>query len=144
MQIPQQMTLQKVQWNSLAIHPVGHSTMTWNALAKILDVKSALEAWSKESSKGGNQWCKASKRKQMQLIRCIWNCVNRMACLENISGYVIRGMKHDDALELSGKWTGVSRARSFSRQKSGLVCIWLNWMHSRQDHEPGKSCSQSA
>jgi len=45
----------KERWNSLAIHPIGHSTMAWDAVPKILDVKCTLEARCKESSERGNQ-----------------------------------------------------------------------------------------
>jgi hypothetical protein len=39
--------------NSLAVHAIGHPSMTRNAVAKILDVEGALETRREKTSK----WC---------------------------------------------------------------------------------------
>jgi hypothetical protein len=45
--------------NSLAIHPIGHPTMSRDAMTEIFDVESTFKPRSKESSERSNKGCEA-------------------------------------------------------------------------------------
>jgi len=55
----------------LAVHPIRHAAMSWNAVTKVFDVESTLETGSKEATERSNQRSKASHEQQMELIRSI-------------------------------------------------------------------------
>lgn len=46
--------------NALAVHPVGHTTVTRDRVSKVLDVERPLEAGSKEAAKGSEERSKDS------------------------------------------------------------------------------------
>jgi len=41
--------------NLLAIHAIGHATMAWNAVTKVLDIEGTFEARCEESPKRCNK-----------------------------------------------------------------------------------------
>ena len=55
--------------DELAIHPVGHTSVTWDTVAKVLDLEGSLETRRKEASKGCNEGCEGSEDGDMELYR---------------------------------------------------------------------------
>jgi hypothetical protein len=55
--------------DELAIHAIGHATVSGDRVAKILDLESSLEARGEETAKGSNERCKSGKGQGMQLHR---------------------------------------------------------------------------
>lgn len=53
----------------LAIHPVRHTTMTRNAVAKVLDVERALEPAREEASEGSDEARKDGQNDRVELER---------------------------------------------------------------------------
>ena len=60
----------------LAIHSVGHAAVSWDAVTKIFDIESTLETRSKEAPKRCDQRSKACHKQEMEMIRCIRDCVD--------------------------------------------------------------------
>lgn len=54
----------------LTIHTIRHATVTWDTLAKILDLECPFYTASKETAKRSNQGCKASHYSSMEVDRC--------------------------------------------------------------------------
>jgi hypothetical protein len=52
----------------LAIHPICHPSVAWDAVAKVFDVKGAFEARRKEAPEGRDEGRKACKHKEMKLV----------------------------------------------------------------------------
>ena len=55
----------------LAIHSIGHSAVSWNAVAKVFDIESTLETRSEEATERSDQRSKARHKQEMELIRRI-------------------------------------------------------------------------
>ena len=71
--------------NILAIHSVCHSTMAWDAITKVFDVKRSFESRCKEAPKWSNQRCKEGKEEEVKLIWSVRNSFHGMSRLRNMS-----------------------------------------------------------
>ena len=57
----------------LAVHPIGHATVSGDAVTKVFDVKCTLESRSKESAERSNEGRETSQDEYVELIRSVWN-----------------------------------------------------------------------
>ena len=53
----------------LAIHAIGHTAMSWYAIAKIFDLEGSLESGCEETAKRSNQGCEGCKNCDVELHR---------------------------------------------------------------------------
>lgn len=53
--------------DELAVHAVGHAAVAGNRVAKILDLKGALQAGGEEAAKGRDQRSKSGENKNVEL-----------------------------------------------------------------------------
>jgi hypothetical protein len=100
------------QIDVLAIHSIRHTPMSWNAVSKILNIESALEARSEKATKWCNQRSEARHEQQMELIWRIRNCVNVARELRELLFFKLRKfefIKAVDARQLRGTLRRVPR-----------------------------------
>jgi hypothetical protein len=60
--------------DELAVHTVGHTTMSRNGVTKVLDVEGTLQTRSEEATEGSNQRSKGSKDHDVELNRGDSDC----------------------------------------------------------------------
>lgn len=53
----------------LAVHTVGHSAVSRDAVTEVLDVECSLETRCEETAKGSYQRCKDGHDEQVQVVR---------------------------------------------------------------------------
>lgn len=59
--------------NSLAVHTVGHSTVTWDRMSKVFDVESPLETRCEESSEWRYERGESGHHQGVDLEWCPWD-----------------------------------------------------------------------
>jgi len=72
--------------DKLTVHAVSNTTVTWNRVAKILDVESTLEPRSKEASEWRD---KGSECRQHQDVELNWTVVLIRLCMILLSDTIL-------------------------------------------------------
>ena len=61
-------------WDVLAIHPICHSTVSWDRVSEILNVECSLESRGKETTEWSDQGCKSRHDEGVDLEGSVVEC----------------------------------------------------------------------
>lgn len=72
--------------NKLTIHTISHTTMAWDGVTEILDVKGTLETGGEKSTKWSNQRGECREDEDVELHRCNDNLGRQMCPVRRNKG----------------------------------------------------------
>lgn len=132
---------------ALAIHPIGHTTMSWNRMSKVFNVESPLETRGKESAEWSDQRGESCHHEAVDLE---WSIVERRDVAELRYGSATtriqptenqthhRGndlLDRGGQLELSPYKDGVGLANDIRKDVGAEITCWAG--HVRESHKEG-------